>query len=417
MKAYLKFLIKHNFLFEKKLTQIQGLYQSTNIEEYKNQRFLNLFKRAFNETKFYRELYVSHGISPNDIKSVEDLTKLPEITKSDVRLKSKSIKRTNSIFTFKGFTSGTTGTPLIVYRDYNSILNENAYVWWYRLNNGLNPKDKKISVRGDLDRNTVMYEDKASNTLFISSYALSPQRLKEIFEAVRLYKPKAALGYPSSLHTLASFAIENKIDIEIPLAFTSSESLLLHQEQAIKSAFSSNIFDWYGNAERTIALYSENNRYKEPLGYSINEFCENKIITTSLINDVFPLIRYEVNDIIEVVTDNHNIKEPIEIKSIIGRKEDSVILPDGTLIGRLDLVFKGVRNILKAQIIQYNVNSINVFLVTSKNFTQNRDQKQLEKNLQTRLGQKIKIEFSVVKDSDLVYTKSGKFKFVINKIN
>lgn len=49
---------------------------------------------------------------------------------------------------------------------------------------------------------------------------------------------------------------------------------------------------------KTIAIVESinHNGFFELPGYSYNEFSDNSIITTSFINNRFPLIRYRVND-------------------------------------------------------------------------------------------------------------------------
>jgi phenylacetate-CoA ligase len=375
-----------------------------------------MLRNAYNTNSFYKKLYDSHGIDIHSIKSIDDINKLPVLKKSDVRENTNSIKQTKGFLINKGHTSGTTGSPLVVYRDYDSILNEHAYIWWYRMKSGLNPKDKKISIRGDLNRDTLHYFDRASNTLFISSFALNHSNIIKLIPIIREFSPKAALGYPSSLYTIASWLEENNEELNIPLSFTSSESLLAFQEDIIKKTFNTNIFDWYGNAERTIALYREGTKYFEPLLYSINEYQTDRVISTSLINNYFPLIRYEVNDVLDNTGKYDFEKKSTIINGIYGRIEDYILLPDGTKIGRLDVVFKGINNISMAQIIQKEVCSIQIKVVPFSNYSDN-DEKKLRKNLTNKLGEKLEIKISVVQEDEIEYTKSKKYKLVLSKLN
>ena len=213
------------------------------------------------------------------------------------------------------------------------------------------------------------------------------------------FKPKAALGYPSSLFTIASWLIENNDQLDIPLSFTSSESLLAFQEEKIKLAFNTKMFDWYGNAERTISLYREEGKYYEPFLYSINEYAQNNVITTSLINNYFPLIRYEVNDRIVASNNFNDQRKSIVINSIEGRVEDYIVLPDGSKIGRLDVVFKGVKNIKFAQIIQENKNGIIVNIVRGSEYNL-RDEKKLIENFALKVGGTFKVDIRFIEKQD-----------------
>lgn len=415
LKLYSQYIIKHNFLLKKKIKQIEEYYKSSNNLHLKNDKFIRLIHSTFDNNKFYKNFYSEHGIEKSDIKTIDDISKLPVINKQTIIENSNLIKQGMYLFSNKGYTSGTTGTPLTVYRNYDSILTENAYVWWFRLKSGLELKDKKISIRGDLNRNSLYSFDKVSNTLYISSFALNDKNIKKIIAVIKDFKPKAALGYPSSLYTIASWLVENNQELDIPLSFTSSESLLAFQEEKIKLAFNTKMYDWYGNAERTISLYREEGKYYEPFLYSINEYTQSNVITTSLINDYFPLIRYEVNDKI-IASEDFNIeKKSFVVNSIEGRVEDYVVLLDGSKIGRLDVVFKGVKNIKFAQIIQEEKFSVIVKIVKGTNFS-TRDEAKLINNLVMKLGQDFKVHIQYINKEDLEITSSGKFKLVISKL-
>lgn len=415
VKSYLKFYATHNFLLNNRIEKIHTCYNSSSYDLLKNDKFLRILRNVYNSNSFYKKLYDNYGVNIHSIKSIDDINKLPILKKSDIRENPNSIKQGRGFLTKKGFTSGTTGSPLVVYRDYDSILNEHAYIWWYRINSGLNPKDRKISIRGDLNRDTIHYLDKASNTLFISSFALNDSNINKIIPIIKEFSPKAALGYPSSLYTIASWLEENNEMLNIPLSFTSSESLLAFQEEIIKKTFNTNIFDWYGNAERTIALYRVGTKYFEPLLYSINEYQTDRVITTSLINNYFPLIRYEVNDVLDNTGKYDFERRSTIINKIYGRVEDYILLPDGAKIGRLDIVFKGVKNINFAQIVQRDLFSIDIKIVPLFNYCKD-DELLLRKNLISRLGAKIKINISLIEKDQIEFSSSGKFKLVLSKL-
>ena len=135
-------------------------------------------------------------------------------------------------------------------------------------------------------------------------------------------------GYPSSLYALALLLRDNNMYLNIPLAFTSSETLLDYQRSLIENQMNTNIYDFYGNTERTIQLCENvnHNGYYESPGYSINEFVEDGEITTSLINESFPLIRYKGNDVMELSEEGKTHR----VKRIQGRKSSCLIGKDGS---------------------------------------------------------------------------------------
>lgn len=119
------------------------------------------------------------------------------------------------------------------------------------------------------------------------------------------------------------------LQLHIPVAFTSSESLLDYRRELIEKQFDTQIFDHYGTTERTIRLseYFNHNGYFEDPGYSINEYTEDGEITTSLINFSFPLIRYKGNDVIEMMEATEENPQVI-VKKMLGRKSSYLIGKD-----------------------------------------------------------------------------------------
>lgn len=414
MKDFLKFHLRHNFLLEKEINKIDSYFQLDSLAEKQNKAFLKVIDAA-KKTAFYPKFYERNGIDIHQIHSLDDLEKLPILQKKHIKENPPAfLSKAKKIIKTKAYTSGSTGSPLLVYRDYKSILNENAYVWWYRQRAGLAIQDKKVSLRGDLDRSKLFYFDKTANTLFISSYHLNREKLPQIVDKICQFQPKALLAYPSSAFTLAGLLKEANKELNIPLVFTSSESLLSFQHEKIEQTFKTNIYDWYGTAERTIALYSEGNKYYEPPLYSVNEYLEDSVISTSFINKFFPLIRYQVNDVVQHQNKFSKEHKSIEIDEINGRSEDYVKLPDGSKVGRLDIVFKNIEGIKKAQIIQYSLHKVDILVVTD-NFSSSEKIK-LQQNLEDRLGHQIEISIKKVEEYQLYQAENKKFKFVISKL-
>jgi phenylacetate-CoA ligase len=270
-----------------------------------------------------------------------------------------------------------------------------------------------VSMRGTLDRNTFSYLDKSSNVLYLSSYHLKEERIEEYYQKILDFKPKVIEAYPSSLHILATELHKRGIEIDIPIAFTSSEVVHDFQRELIEEIFKTKIYDWYGNAERTVALGQfDDQLYRELPLYSHLEVKDDHLITTSFINTAFPLIRYKVDDVIKTASNTNG--ECVVVK-IEGRDDDYVLLANGQKVGRLDLAFKKVKNLLGAQIIQTAVGSIQVNFVPGKDFSKT-NLNELQANLINLIGPDCRIKFDKIDAHQLIRTKSGKFKLVVSML-
>ena len=406
-------LLKNNLFFHHKLKKLheERLYGSDRILEIQQEKLINTIKYAYNKSPFYRNLYDRYDVNLKQVQNTGDLGILPIVTKNMVRKNTSDILTSSPIFCTKGFTSGTSGNPLMVYRDYYSTITEEAYLWRNRIENGHTLGERSVSLRGDLNNNIFKVKDTFSNTLYLSSYQLKRKAISRYYEEIIKFKPKAIFAYPSSVEILANFLLEEGLQLDIPFVFTSSETLYSFQRHKIESAFNSTVIDRYGNAERTILIEQDaNGTYNEVPTYSVNEYEKDRTICTSLINNTFPLIRYEVNDTIET---GHTRGVIITIQ---GRSDDVVILPDGTKIGRLGVPLKGLDYIKLAQLVQNEVSELNVNIVPYSKLDQDKFN-QIKTKLVSYLGNDIRININEVTENIIKKSASGKFKLVINNIN
>lgn len=421
MKKYLKetakYLLRCYPIIRPYVKRIDAMYEMSNedLKKRNEERFLHIFRRAYDKSPFYHRLYSEAGIKKEDITCLDDIKKLPVITKDMVKKHAAEMLTVPKWQVMAGHTSGTTGTPLTVYSSWSSIWWNQAYTYSARLRNGFKYGQPLVSLRGNLDRNTMHMKVHVSNTLYLSSYCINKDTVKAYYDMIIQHQPVAIEGYPSSLYTLALCMKEAGLKLHIPVAFTSSETLLDYQRHLIEMQLGTEIYDNYGMTEQTIYLQEAFNHqgYYELPGYSINEYLEDGEICTSLTNEAFPLIRYRSNDVIEIAELNTDSPQTI-VKSIEGRKEDFLICKDGSRVKRLDFIFKGVNHVKYGQLIQENNGFLNVNIVPDQGFTK-LDEKTVENNVLGRIGKgNVDFKINLVKEADLVYTKRGKFKFLIH---
>jgi phenylacetate-CoA ligase len=407
------YLLRYNYLFKSRLDFVKAMHEleHTRLEEIKNEKFLKLLQKAYKRSPFYQRYYAEYGVNIHQIKSLDDVVHLPVINKEHIRKYCDDFLTSGKSFLTKGYTSGTSGTPLKLYRSYSSVIEENAYLWAQRSLAGHQPGMKAVSLRGDLDALTKECFDPYTNTLYLSSFSLKEENARWYYEKIRSFQPNAIYAYPSSMETICNLFQSINKTFPVNYIFTSSETLYEFQRQKISQIFGSRVFDWYGNAERTVALEEmEEGTYREAPLYSINEYKENHILTTGLINDHFPLIRYEVDDIIEL--DLNDSTPEKEIRGIQGRKDDLLTFYDGTRIGRMSGALKGVENVKLTQIVQSNLYSFTVNVVPSPCFT-DEDKKILREKISSKVGD-IPFDIKMVKESEIIRTKAGKYKLIVN---
>lgn len=422
MKKYLKetakYLLRCYPVIRPYIKRVDAMYEMSN-EELMNRnekRFLYIFRRAYDKSPFYYRLYTEAGIKKEDIKCLEDIKKLPVITKDMVKKHAPEMLTVPKWQVMAGHTSGTTGTPLTVYSSWSSIWWNQAYTYSARLRNGFKYGQPLVSLRGNLDRNTMHMKVHVSNTLYLSSYCINKDTIKTYHDLIIRHKPVAIEGYPSSLYTLALCMSEAGLKLDIPVAFTSSETLLGYQRALIEKQLGTEIYDNYGMTEQTIYLQESHNHhgYYELPGYSINEYLEDGELCTSLTNVAFPLIRYRSNDVIELAeSDNENPR--IIAKRILGRVDDFLICKDGSRVTRVDFVEDG-ENIKACQWIQKENGKLLILIVPDDGFTDNDKEFVVDETIK-RVGENnMDIDVKLAKLDELRLTKRGKFRLIVNEI-
>lgn len=417
MNPVINHYFKNNFFtkrIEKKIIQFSKMDQGKLLENY-NSEFLRLFRSAIKFSSFYQRLYSKWGITEKDIYSVEDIEKLPTIKNQDIKNNYKDISCGYDLFGVKGYTSGTTGTPLTLKRNFFSIVKEQAYINFYRSSLGFVYGEPLLSLRGKLGKNKLFEKDPISNTLYISTPSFNKKNALFVYDLISKFMPMAVEGYPSYLNKISDEFEMLGLRFNIPFTFTSSETLNIFFINKIKRVLNTEIYDWYGNAERSILL-AQNKKFEyQPLPlYSINEFKDNHVVTTSLINNTFPLIRYRVDDIIKTNKSTllQNIIHP-NIIAIDGRASETIKLRDGSEVGCIDYIFKEIDHLEMAQVYQmYPGEDIDIKLVTNEQFGI-AEQTKLLQRARRLLGDEVKVNIIPSTKADLVSPNNGKYRLII----
>ena len=419
LKQWANHQLRYNAYFRRKLraAQQEEHLKPAELAHLRNERFLKLVTKAYQKSLFYRNLYDQAGVNIRQVQTMEDLDKLPIITKADLRDNVNDMFIGQRFNRVKAYTSGTSGAPLQVYRDYRSMVEEWAYQWRQRIRFGHRPGIKTVVLRGDLHRDQHERYDPFTQSLYLSSYHLREEQAPWYFNKIRAFAPQAIYAYPSSAESLANLFQSLGKSVAIPLIFTSSETLYDHQRTKIEQTFSGQVVDWYGNAERNVALeQSADGWYDELPLYSINEYHDRYTVGTSLINFSLPLIRYRVDDVIRL--DKTNRIKPAgyrRVKAIQGRNDDVLLLPDGSRISMIWGAFDRVPYLCRAQIIQEERETFHLNLVVRPEFDAQHEAF-LRQKLAEFVGPQAHYTLSYVAEDQIIKAQSGKYKLIVNRL-
>jgi len=336
----------------------------------------------------------------------------------------------------KMHTSGTSGKPMTIYLDAYSI------GLWYALydrrikeQNGVDPvNDAYGTFAGQLvcDKNQLhppyWVRNAFGNQVYFSSYHLSSRTINDYVRALHQYKLKYLMGYTSSLHNIAVLAKAKGIELPLlKLVITNSEPLYEHQRKQISEAFKCPVIQTYSGCEyafggsedlsRTMWLWPESGLLEvlNAEGFLIRTG-KGELVATGLVNKAMPLIRYRIGDSGTIgSTECMSLEgQMLQLTTIEGRTDDLIRTPDGTLVGRLDPVFKADFLIREAQIIQEKIDFIRLKVVEENGFDESQKQELIER-LKSRVGGGIQIVYEAVQS--IPRGPNGKFKAVVSLVN
>ena len=216
--------------------------------------------------------------------------------------------------------------------------------------------------------------------------------------------------------------LEQKLKLKNPpkIIITGSDQLLESQKKRWHKTFGVPITEQYGMVEFAGNLSKcKNDNYHEDfecchIEVVENDEYKNNLILTGWSNIAMPLIRYEIGDFIGDEISNCGCgRESRCFKTIEGRNEDYIVTLEGKKIMGMNQVFEYAKNVSEIQLFQKELGSVEFRIIPSTNFSED-DKKGLIRELKRRAGDKLKINFKLVKEIKL--TSKGKYKAVISKI-
>ena len=409
-------------------------YSARELAELQDTRLRELVKHCYDQVPYYARIFRELKLTPQDFRTTADLPKLPILTKETVRTQPDAFYAQNYRHAPCELvsTSGTTGKTLRLRIDAEGRRKNYAFFSRSKQWAGVNLAGRTATFAGrtivpvKAQRPPFWRYNLAARTILFSSYHLSERNAPAYLAKLRDWDPELIDSYPSSVETLARFALELGQRCPHPRAvITSSETLRPDQREVIGKAFETRVFDQYGSAEQVCFISQcEAGSYHVHPEYGIMELLPAgpdkggsmcRIVATGFTNRAMPLLRYDTGD---VATPGCGVcscgREFRTVEHIIGRIDDVIITPDGRRIGRLDPVFKGLTTIRKAQIVQETLEHIRVRIAPGQGFSPSHLEG-VRHELEKRLGPDLEYAFEVVED--IPVGAGGKFRAIVSKID
>jgi phenylacetate-CoA ligase len=391
---------------------------SEDIEEYQLKQLKAVLSYAYRYVPYYTELFDKIDFNPTNCSSPNDIHSIPFLTKEIIRQNFEKLISTEKVRGgyYVATTGGSTGEPLKVLLDYDSIFRENAFIYHFRKRLGYQFEDKLATFRGVEFGNKLWKFNPMHNELVFSPFKLSKLTLQNYVEKINSYNPQYLNGYLSALYFFTKLLEENGIKLSIKLKgiFLISENIDIAQRDFLENYFGIKSSTFYGHSERCViaeevrpGLYNPSPFYGYTELINRNETtCE--IVSTGFLNRTMPLIRYKTNDVCEKMNDLIRIQGRWNVDDyLVGLNEEKIFHSSFNFHSE---IFSNVTNY---QFVQNKKGKADLLLVVNKHFEPS------EVDVMKReIDKKTKdvIDFNIKVVDNLSLTSRGKFKRFVSNV-
>jgi phenylacetate-CoA ligase len=412
-------------------------FDAARLRDYQNERLGVIVSHAYETVPYYRRLMDGLKLSPSDLTRVEDLPKLPVLTKDVIRANltdmiSSAVDRRRIR---KIFTSGTTGDAVNFYWDRTVDVVNNACLWRARRWAGFEFGEPYATLLGKL----IMAPERKSppfwrfnrgwNQMLMSSHHLTLDNLPHYIGALRDAGVVALDTYPSMAAVLARYLESTGDYLPLKCVFTTAEPLHEPDRRIISERFRCGVFDGYSQAERVVYsaecdhhrghhLFEEHGicEFVDGDGNPVEAGTPGRLVGTGLHNMAMPLLRYDVGDVASLSTEACTCGRGLPLMGLVATRQGDIIsTPDGRLLPPLMILrpFMYVEGIKASQFVQHTLTDYTARIATDRELT-NEETDELVRNLCVRLGRTVNIK--VEQMDDIPRSANQKFRRVISEV-
>jgi phenylacetate-CoA ligase len=332
-------------------------------------------------------------------------------------------------------TGGTTGTPLRLTRSLRGVAAEQAFIdsllgpgHSFRTDKAAVLRAFAVKDRAD-DEPPFGHITQRGRCLMLSSYHLSQKTAWWYARELERFRPHILFAYPSMLARLLNLLERESASPTIPTVLCSSETMPHGLRAEAESRLSARLTDFYGLAERVCFAWSKNGQdyYFSP-AYGRTELLASdadptipgcvaaRIVATGFWNDSMPLVRYDTGDL-AILPGGLTERGVTEIElglrpflGILGRQNETILLPDGTIVYGLNQIPKGIDHASQVQIVQQAPLLVTLSVLPKSNYNA-ADSEALLRNARSRFPPDVQLRVELV--DRLRQTAAGKTPFVI----
>lgn len=418
----------------------RAFWPKDRLEKHQNKMLEQIVRYAYTKVPFYHKKFREASIKPEDVRTVEDLNKLPIIKKSEIRENlGDVISRDYNIANLKMLrTSGSTGQPLFLYISDSENEFRKAKHLRANISCGQKPWDRWVTITSPHH-----FGEASKIQRILGIYAPIPisvfDDVAQQVSAIERINPDILDGYSSSLFLLAKEVKRKGVEIIKPKFIIGGAELIDNSSiRFIEKVFDAPLYDQYACIEVERIAWQCPERvgyhldadtvivqYVDDDGEEVSSGESGEIVCTSLFNFAMPLIRYAVGDVGKPSNEECPCGRTLPLMKVVeGRKDSILVLPDGRLVSPRAFsvavsTFKFYEYIEQFRIVQKKKDFLELF-IKMKDFDVNRDM--FERELVSHLRRTINIpidlvDFKVNFVDKISLDESGKLMIVVSELS
>ena len=406
------------------------------ILEFQMGQLKKLLIHAGASTKYYKRMFSECNFNPKSFKSLDDLRKLPLLSKNDIRSNLSDMLSTkfstNELHASE--TGGTTGVKMKFFLDKNCFNIKEASLYRFEKWSGW-AIGERMGLVWPAQQDYVghwTWKAKLKNELFnrqvvFPAAVLDDQVIEKYINLIKIKKPSMIRAFSSPIYEVAIYILKHNIHLhDIKGIITTGEPLYPSQRKMISQAFNCSVFDSYrcrevGPIAQECSCHDGLHINAENMIVEIlpcedlktTSSCPGEIVITDLLNYGMPFIRYRMGDLAQL--DNR----PCEcgrglprLYNIQGRTADLFYSPQGKRIAAgslvLYLVDEAPGSLGQVQIVQDCIDHITIRLTTDP-YPSDQLMEYQKETVKRLFGGDMQVDFDIVEN--IPREDSGKFRF------
>ena len=317
------------------------------LRQLQNDRFMKQIKHVWEDVPYYRQKMIEHGVTLDDIKSIDDLHKLPFLTKADLReaypygLKGKPLSECVRIQS----TSGTTGKRVVAFYTQHDVdlwedccaraimaaggTNEDVcqVAYGYGLftgGPGLNGGSHKVGCltlpmsSGNTDRQMQFMTDLGATIL-----CCTPSYAAYLAESIHEKGLRDQIKLKAGIFGAEAWSEDMRHDIEDKLGIKAYDIYGLTETSGPGVAF---------ECEEQRGMHINEDHFIAEIidpdtGEVLPEGSKGELVFTAITKEAFPLIRYRTRDICVLSREKCSCgRTHVRMSKPMGRSDDMLII-------------------------------------------------------------------------------------------